>query len=387
MEIKTSKKVSIWSASYGKEPFDLRLTVLRIFRNLPPILVITLIGTLVFGGGYYVKNVLLAKGPAYVMTSTYKVSFANEPSQAGDYYINEMTWNTYVHSEEFLTEVYAHLEKMTIDLDELSIGSAKDLALMIEAKLDSDIHVPSTIVTTGAFEWTLQLAQAVEQTMTETFVKNNEQLTEIRLIDRTPSMKKVLADEQPRPVRAFILAALLSGFFAVVCFLLKEMGNDDIWLPATLRRRYGLNVLGTINGAEFAGNLEYAFRGKNKIAVCAVSDECNPVEIVKLLEGRLLDYAGKSCKEEAEKSEADFAEKKVWVPIPAPLLCPEAGQAMRETDGVLLVAEAGSHAGRPLEYVLEYLATQEVDVTAALLWDADESLIRAYYMLPETSVL
>ena len=32
-----------------------------------------------------------------------------------------------------------------------------------------------------------------------------------------------------------------------------------------------------------------------------------------------------------------------------------------------------------LQYVMEYLLTQEISVTAALLWDADEWLIRMYY--------
>lgn len=41
--------------SYGKEPFDLRLMCLRLCRNLWKILAVTVVGTLLFGGGYYVK--------------------------------------------------------------------------------------------------------------------------------------------------------------------------------------------------------------------------------------------------------------------------------------------------------------------------------------------
>ena len=43
-------------ASYGKEPFDLRLLLLRLGRNLWEILALTILGTVLFGGGYYVKN-------------------------------------------------------------------------------------------------------------------------------------------------------------------------------------------------------------------------------------------------------------------------------------------------------------------------------------------
>jgi hypothetical protein len=69
-----------------------------------------------------------------------------------------------------------------------------------------------------------------------------------------------------------------------------------------------------------------------------------------------------------------------WIPVPAPMLSPETAQVLRQAKGVLLVVESGLHAGKPLEYVLEYFDTQDVRVTAALLWNADEALIRSYYV-------
>ena len=80
--------------SYGKEPFDLRLMCLRLCRNLWKILAVTVVGTLLFGGGYYVKNVVLQPDPGYAASSTYKVEYKENPNAAGAYYINEATWNT-----------------------------------------------------------------------------------------------------------------------------------------------------------------------------------------------------------------------------------------------------------------------------------------------------
>ena len=57
--------------SYGKEPFDLRLTVLRLLRKLHIIIGVTLLGVFLFGGGYYVKNVLLRGETLYKTTSIY----------------------------------------------------------------------------------------------------------------------------------------------------------------------------------------------------------------------------------------------------------------------------------------------------------------------------
>ncbi len=98
--------------SYGKEPFDLRLTVLRMMRRLDKIIMVTLAGTLLFGGGYYVKNVLLRGEPQYSAVSTYKIEYADEDWAQNGTYINATTWNTYVHTEEFLEMVQKHWDEM-----------------------------------------------------------------------------------------------------------------------------------------------------------------------------------------------------------------------------------------------------------------------------------
>ena len=97
--------------SYGKEPFDLRLMCLRLCRNLWKMLAVTVVGTLLFGGGYYVKNVLLQPDPGYAASSTYKVEYKENPNAAGAYYINEATWNTMIHTGEFLDGVEKHLQE------------------------------------------------------------------------------------------------------------------------------------------------------------------------------------------------------------------------------------------------------------------------------------
>lgn len=363
---------------WGKEPFDLRLTVLRMIRKLHIIIGLTVLGTLLFGGGYYVKNVLLNRNVEYAVTSTYKVNYVDEPSKSGDYYINEMTWNTYIQSEDFLNDVWAHLQQDDpLGLYTGVAASAKDLGGLLEAKLASDIHVPSTIVTTANKSCTELIADAVEKTMTGEFAERNEQVSAIEVID--PAVVATEVEPDVRPVRAFALSAILTLFFVVVFFLLKELGDDAIWLPATLHRRYGLATVGTVNSPEMQANLEYLFAGKEKIAVCAVEEDVNPMEVIELLQAKV-----------AVENDANMRQcpdnMKEWIAIPAPMLCPEASDTMRDAEGVLLIVKAGSKAGKPLEYVLEYLQTQGIQVTAALLWNADEWLLKTYYRLPVTAM-
>lgn len=346
----------MWEGSYALEPFDLRLTVIRMVCNLKWIIGFTLLGTLVFGGGYYVKNVLFGEPPKYETTITCKLEYTNPPVQSGDYYINEMTWNTYVDSEEFLkmvdsAEPFAYMD-VTLDM------WAGDAAEAISASVASDIHVPSFKVSMTSAEKTELLAGVVQWVLTGPFAESVPEIASMKVIDVS---EPELVYPDVRPVRAVILSALLSCFFVVVFLLLREIGADSIWLPATLRKRYGLQALGTIYSSEFNENICYLFKNKKRIAVCAVEESVNPQEVIK------------SLQEKQQKLE------KEWFAVPTPLLSPEVAETMRQADGVLLVVEAGLHTGKPLEYVLEFMEVQKISVTTVLLWNADEALIKAYY--------
>ncbi len=304
----------MWEGSYASEPFDLRLTVLRMVRNLGSIVLVTLLGTLLFGGGYYVKNVLLGRQPNYESTITCKLEYTNPPVQSGDYYINEMTWNTYLDSEEFAASI--------------------------------------------------------------------PEIASIKVIDVSgPELVK----PDVRPLRAVILSTVLSCFFVVIFVLLREIGACSIWLPVILRRSYGLKVLVIIKSIGCKEYICYLFKNKTKVAVCPVNDGINPQDVTKSLQ-EILQSGAQDREHEiqhevpVQKNCQDIGQIE-WVAVPTPLLSPETAEVLREADGVLLVVEAGLHAGRHLEYVLEFLTAQDISVTAALLWNADETLLRCYYLL------
>ena len=161
--------------SYGKEPFDLRLMCLRLCRNLWKILAVTVVGTLLFGGGYYVKNVVLQPDPGYAASSTYKVEYKENPNAAGAYYINEATWNTMIHTGEFLDGVEKHLQEAVERGDNgaseaLSLGRDQWIA-DLSATLPSDFSVPVTQAATQDPEMSIALAHAVEDTMCDEFAE------------------------------------------------------------------------------------------------------------------------------------------------------------------------------------------------------------------------
>lgn len=367
----------MWEGSYGREPFDLRLTVLRMMRNLKMVIGITLAGTLLFGGGYYVKNVVLEPEPEYMATSTYKVSYVIDPNVAGAYFVNETSWNTFIRSKEFLDAVQLHLSKLGTEQGiEYPEITNEELAAMLSATLASDLRVPATTVTTQSGELSIAIGAAVELAMTNEFVAGAKgEIESIRVIDPALTARETLS--QARPTRAFILSAVLSCFFALLLTLLKELGEDGIYLPATLRRRYGLKVIGTINSRDCKENMRYLFGEKQHNMVCTVDNRIDPIEVLEQL--RNMDaLPGRSTRQEGDNPSVQDA---VWTAAPSPLLCPESCQVLRRADGILLAVRAGSHAGKPLEYVMEYLKQQDCGITAVMLWDADETLIKQYYGL------
>lgn len=348
----------MWEASYGKEPFDLRLTVLRMFRRIGLILAVTLAGTLVFGGGYYVKNILLRSDPDYSVTSTYRVDYAvAEEKDLSTVHINEMTWNTYVDTQMFLDEVRQYLPDSAAYTD-------TELTEAISVTVASNLKVVSTVVITESRERSLGIAEAVEKALVQDFPDQISEIVSIFVMDPGEETEEVYPDV--RPLRAVILSALLSFFFVSVILLLKELGDDSIWLPATLRRRYSLPTVGTLYSPELAENIRYLFRGKKKIAVCPVQDQLDPSQVLTELK-------------EACGGQEPLWEGREWFPAPSPVLCPESCQSLRTADGILLVVAAGSHAGKQLEYTMEFLEQQGCEITSVILWNADELLLKVYY--------
>ncbi len=362
----------MWEGSYASEPFDLRLTVLRTIRNLGWIVLFTLAGTLLFGGGYYLKNVIWGDEARYEQTVTCKLEYTNPPVQSGDYYINDMTWNTYVDSAEFagLLQESVTIVSSSVFIGDWSTwtGCEGGLADSLSATVASDIHVPSVTVSTSEAGKTELLGRAVQEILVGSFADSIPEVASIRVMDVSDVL---LVEPDVRPMRAVILCAVLSFLFVMVFFLLREIGADSIWLPATLRRRYGLQTVGTINSRELVENIKYLFQEQYNIAVCAVNEEVDTKAVVEQLKQKLSDT------KEGNKLSKD------WIAVEAPLSDSQNTVYLHGADGVLLVVKAGLHAGKSLEYLLEYFVAQDITVSAAILWDADEILIRSYYFLPD----
>ena len=386
----------MWKGYYGEEPFDLRLALLRLIYRLPFLAGAILAGTFLGGGGDYVKNVLLRGENLYSATSVFRVEYrVAEEKDVGMVFINEASWNPYLHSEMFLDLVQSALkEQGGPGIEEQALSE------MLRANLASDLRLPSVIVTGSVPEDCVAAAKAVESVLTGEFARQIREIASVSVVDSGDRAQEVIPDV--RVGRAFVLSAVVSFFIVLTAALLKEAGDDSIRLPSSLGKRYGLKCAGTLGSRELWENLKYHFGvpgeedslWKRKVAVCPVQGELDSREVLEGLwraweqqesKTGAGDKAGRAAgggsgrTEDPVSGQGTEGRQCAWSALPSPLTSPQVCRKLREAQGILLAVEAGSHGGRQVELVLEYLEQQDCQVTAAILWNADEKLIRRYY--------
>ena len=329
---------------WGKEPFDLRLTVLRTIRCLPGILLITVLLTILFGGGYYLKNVTF-RHPSYVASSTFFVEYTDENWFVNNMFISDYTWNEWLGTDEFQGYILSHLE---------GASPKGDLGAMLSAEVAYDLRVVKILVRSGDADEANRISKATQPVMTEDFVKGVRDVSSIRLTDFDAAAENL---KNVKPVRATVLAAVCSLFAVLCAFLLKDLIFEKLWLPGTIQNRFGIKCAGAPSQSTFAENIGYFFQGKKKVAICPTDESIDPKEVAKKL--------------------AELSGNQEWIAVPSPALAPESAKALREMDGILLVAQAGEDITH-VQSALQFLEGQDVKVTAAALWDEDAWLLRWY---------
>ena len=164
-----------------------------------------------------------------------------------------------------------------------------------------------------------------------------------------------------RILRAFVLGGVLGLLFGLLGLLIYLVADDRIYLPGTLAYRYGETVAGCIfEGKEgytlqpgVKGNVRELLRGAADVAMTAVDAELSLPQIADLFEENFI------C-------------------VPSLCQVPEAVEAMKQMDGVLLIVSAGETPDKKLQYVLDQMRLHNLSVKGMLLVGADKKLLKRY---------
>lgn len=353
----------MWEWNYAKEPFDMKLFIIRLIKNIWIPVIAALLGAAIIGGGYFLIVDVFGGPDTYEVTSTYYVEYGKDPETGNEYtYINYASWDNWIKSDYFVGNIWTSALENGLEPEKYGIGK-KDLENFLFGDLPSDLRMPTSTVTTGDPELTRILSVAVEEAFVM-FAEMQKEIDAIRVVDTTDV---TVSDKNIRTFRACVLGAVLGAFAALIIMFLYYIADDSVYLPQTFASRYGIPALGSAAGygenlhllKGTAENVAYRFKDCKTVAVTSVEEETDLKAVATLLEN--------AAKEE-----------KQYVCIPSILQVPEAAEKLREADGVLVLAESGVCNGKQIEKTLYQLKVQDCKVRGALLTDVDETLIKAY---------
>lgn len=337
-------------AAYGKEPFDFKLTVLRLMVQLPQMLLWMCLSVAVLFGGYCLKNYVFCGPVTYSATSTYRVEYRDEDWSRNLTYINFATWNTYLSSDAFQELLASYMD------EELRSLPSEVKRNAFSADVPSDLRVVVITAKSEDKKLAQKLSKSLEEALIAEFPAFCTDVTEVKLLNAEDAEETF---RDIRPVRALILSIVVAVIFVSLIFLIKELGSDTIYLPGTFAGRFGVKSLGADRDSALESNLK-AVVGEGPAAVLPVNESVDTA---------LIEQALKKGPE---------GERRVTL-LPAITLCPEALEQWKGQGSMILAVPCEKGNNGALVYALELLRVRDMEPAGAVLTDADSWLLDRYY--------
>lgn len=389
----------MWECDYGKEPLDIRLLVLRFLRKSPVILLAALLGAVCIGGPYFLRKVTFGPAKEYEAVTDFYIDYAVQESGEEYTYFNQTTWTQLITDDVFTDKILTHMSGTK--------PSKQELQGYLYATMLSDTRIVTTTVTTNDPELTMKIEKALLQAM-EDFGREQKEIADVRILQEPTKASLVIADV--RTFRACMLGAVIFVSVAVFYLLIYFVLDEGIYIPATFERRYGVPMLGTIHSGELPmmaeklfsdggdiresvlvtidekGRLEQVREALARLGIKAAEDKNLNQILCKLIGGGISETGGCVKLGEESKNQIEVSAKEWGEDEKRPEILTNEYFEVLKNKKLLLVVKAGAHNGKRIEKFLDFCKKCDLEVTAALLWEADERLIRAYEM-PEHMLL
>lgn len=401
--------------NYGREPLDIRLLVLRFLRKSPVILLAALLGAVCIGGPYFLRKVTFGPAKEYEAVTDFYIDYAVQESGEEYTYFNQTTWTQLITDDVFTDKILTHMSgmKISVEEDDPQKGTSQDaekwpgplpdvekaagitkqeLRGYLYATMLSDTRIVTTTVTTNDPELTMKIEKALLQAM-EDFGREQKEIAGVRILQEPAEASLVIADV--RTFRACMLGAVIFVLVTVFYLLIYFVLDEGIYIPAAFERRYGVPMLGTIHSGELpmlAEKLLSDGSGSCEPVLVTADDKVKPEQVREALAELGIkaavneDLNGMLCKLYCGLSERGGRMSRGKESERQSDILAKARFGALKNKKLLLVVKAGAHNGKRIEKLLDFCKKCDLDVGAALLWEADERLIRAYEM-PEHMLL
>lgn len=333
---------------YPKEPFNFKLCMAKMLDKWYQFVLCICIGSVLFGGVYYMYKVAYAPAREYRATATYYIEYAVDPKLSEPYsYFNEYTLNSWLTTDAFV-------DNLSLEAEGKWTKEALQKAVVLT--VPSDVRVIQLTVTTMDALETMQILTAYDKALQD-FAINQREISEIIVQDMPAEAMQIKADI--RTQRAFVLGGVLGLLFGGLYIAMKYLLDDGIYEPLLLRTRHGLKVLGTNASEELEANVSYALKDLKKVAVTSVGDTPE----LPLVQEKLQAFVGSV----------------EVVAVPSMLQCPEGVEVLRTYDGIVLTVMYETDKSRAIDRALSYYEQQDIKVLGAILWDVKENVLQKYF--------
>lgn len=362
----------MWECRYGRETLDMRLFVLLLLKKAPLILFAGILGALGIGGPYFLLKVTFGPAKEYEAVTDFYIDYAMQEDGTQHTYINFATWNQLVKDDVFTDRILTHMSGLTeggADLAALEQAAGitkEELRGYLSATVLSDTRIATTTVRTNDPALTVRIEKALVQAMFD-FGERQKEIAEIRILQEPTEASLVIADV--RTFRACMLGAVVFAFAASLYVSLYCVLDEGIHIPATFERRFGTPMLGTIRSRELSVLAGKLLKGGE--ALLAVDEETDLAQVKRALAEKGILTGVSYGLEELLEGTAEEAG--------------EGASALKEGENppdrkFLLIVKAGAHNGKRIEKAFHFCEKCGDTIETALLWEADEGLIRAYEM-------
>ena len=349
----------MWECNYAKEPMDFKLFLLLFLKKIWIFIAAVLIGSLLVGGSYFVKHVILVEEDQYkVVAETYIDYVWDDAYGISRVYLDGTVWSMLVKSDVFVDDIASQLNAEGLTTDKEIIRNS------VDAELISDSRIVTTTVITADAELSVAISRALQVAILH-YADIYEGMEGARNLTTPDRAQKVIADVHV--VRAALIGAIAGATVAILLMFLYFTLDDSVYVPVTFERRYKLPMLGTMQSKELTENVKYLCRECRTVVVATVAQELSADQVIEQLQNKM--------KEAGEESVISFTG------VSGVLEMPQNVEKLRNADGVIVAVSGSRGDGKYIEKTLEFLKKQDCKIIAAILCEADETLIRLYYGL------
>ncbi|MBQ9136023.1 MAG: hypothetical protein IJX66_08040 [Lachnospiraceae bacterium] len=339
----------MWKCNFAEEPVDLKLLCLRMMRKAGIILAATIAGALVLGGIFFLKETVFSPNMTYqVVGETFIDYIPEEAYGISRVYITDEAWDSLAKSDAFVESIISEVSGQGYAVSEEQVRES------IDASVVSDSFVVTTTVYAKEEGLAVAMNAALQNAIVDFCLPRQEVAESFIMTCPTSAEKREVTKEV---LVAALIGAVLGLCGALVVCMVSFLMDDSVYLPVSFEKRYGIPMFGTKESEELSVNAEKLCEEFEKLAVVGICEAVSTEEVTRILQDKVSGIF----------SAGTVLMTKEWL----------AGLA--GADGIVLAVAAGRRDGKQIERTIDFLKKQNVTIVAAVLCNADETLLARYY--------